>query len=634
MKRRTLLKASATAVASAGLIPSVAKADYHYVQEPGSLGQLLRLLPGGTIPANAYQEGVWVTLPTIEGLTGNRSWPINPIHMAMLPNGKVLSYGSRGDVLQAGVVGQDGSQTVIWNPDTLQFSLFDDGRGRKVPYKNYRDRPTANAAEANTKFNSFCSGGALMPNGNLLMVGGSGGQYRIGSQTAASKMTGVFDYRSNEAQQLTDANVQQGRWYSTVITLADGKQLVVGGMEPYAEDNMDANLRAPGDDIRNTALAPIVFDGKRWRSLPGIDFSTYATYFQLAESRAEFPRAWVAPGGSVFGISTEKMWALDPNGGGSMRAAGTDGKFADSTMKATDNTSPTSSLPNVGSGSSSAVMYDKGLVLQAGGNGYWVLNGSRASSKATVVDIRQGAVNAVAKSPGDNLKAPRKFFNMTALPSGQVLINGGTTRLNVNAAQHVLRAELFEPKATDPSTGNFRSVATQRYSRVYHSTAILLPDGTVLSAGGGNPHVVQRNAEIYLPPYLFTRSGSGSALAKRPTLWAVSANKVNHGECLSPYYIGLTDTSGENSIADVVLVGLSTVTHGFNTGQRRIRLERADWSAGVYDNKTYLQVHRFPTADITPPGYYMMFVMNQAGVPSRGVIIAVGEQTLAPGAQV
>lgn len=631
MKRRSLLQASATALASASVLPGTVRAQSQYfmITEPQTLTRLQEFMPNRQVPSNAHEVGVWVTLPTIAGLTGARSWPINPIHMALLPSGKVLSYGSRGDVLQAGVVGQDGSQNVLWDPDKWAFDLYPDRTGRMMPYQNYADRQTANGTEANTKFNSFCSGGTLMPNGKLLMVGGSGGQYRIGTATSASKMTGTYDYVYQRTEKLNDNNIHEGRWYSTAITLADGRQLVVGGMEPYDEDNMDANLRSPGLAGRNSAMAPMVFDGQNWGSMPGIPASTYSIFFELYESRAEYPRAWVAPGGAVFGISSDLMWALDPNGGGRLGAAGS-GKFSDKTMQATDMRSATWELPNVGSGSNSAVMYDKGLVLQAGGNGYWVLNGSRASSKATVVDIRQGAASAIAKSPGDNMRAARKFFNMTALPTGQVFINGGTTRYNVTPAQHVLQAELFTPNENDPSTGSFRFVASQRYSRVYHATAILLPDGTVLSAGGGNPHVVQRNGEVYLPPYLFSKAGATTTWAKRPTLWAISRNKVEHGECLENFYIGLTDTSGENTVTDVVLVGLSSVTHGFNTGQRRIRLERSDWSTGVYENKNTVQVHRFPTADITPPGYYMMFVLNQAKVPSRGVIIAIGKQTATP----
>lgn len=634
MKRRSLLQAGAAALTTAGLMPARASSEV-IVKAPQTMTHFMKYMPNGRIPDDAHRKGVWIKLPTIAGLTGSRSWPINPIHMALLPNGRVLSYGSRGDVLQQGVNGQDGSQNVVWNPDdwtnlsTFGFDWTTDSRGQRVPFQNYTDRQTANVQDARNKFNSFCSGGTLMPNGKLLMVGGSGGLYTVGASTAASKMTGTYDYVTKTTVKVRDSVDGDGRWYASLITLADGRQMVLGGMEPYAEDYMDANLRAPGLVARNTARAPMIYkDGQGWSSLPGIPMSTYSQFFELYESRAEYPRAWVAPGGKVFGISTDLMWSLDPTNGGRLTAAGS-GKFSNETLVANDNRRPASELPNVGSGSSSAVMYDKGLVMQAGGNGYWVLNTSRASSKATVVDIRGGADSArvILQPP---MKHARKFFNATVLPTGSVLVNGGTTQANVTPAQHVREAEMFVPDTNNPASGSFVPMASQAFSRVYHATAILLPDGTVLSAGGGNPHVVQRNGEIFLPPYLFTAQGAGSTWALRPTLTRHTAGNAYHGALVDPFHVEMTDTSGANNIKDVVLVGLSTVTHGFNNGQRRIPLDRSDWAMGMDSNKNHVRIDRFPTADLTPPGYYMLFLINDSGVPSRGVIVAMGAGTAAP----
>ncbi|MFD2450953.1 galactose oxidase early set domain-containing protein [Ideonella paludis] len=129
---------------------------------------------------------------------------------------------------------------------------------------------------------------------------------------------------------------------------------------------------------------------------------------------------------------------------------------------------------------------------------------------------------------------------------------------------------------------------------------------------------------------MFTAQGTGATWSQRPTLTRYTAGNALHGTLLSPFYVEMTDTSGANSIKDVVLVGLSTVTHGFNTGQRRIALERSDWSMGVDSNKNHVRIDRFPAKDLTPPGYYMLFLINHSGVPSRGVIVAVGAGTAAP----
>src|SRR5205823_7359027 len=140
--------------------------------------------------------------------------------------------------------------------------------------------------------------------------------------------------------------------------------------------------------------------------------------------------------------------------------------------------------------------------------------------------------------------------------------------------------------------------------RTYHSIALLLPDASVLSAGGDFGGA---SAEIYSPPYLFKGA--------RPTITSAPTN-VTYGQS---FFVGTPDPA---SIANVTLIALSSVTHGFNMGQRINRPAFSQASGG-------LNVTAPSNANTTPPGYYMLFILNSNGVPSVANILQINA-TLTP----
>ena len=99
---------------------------------------------------------------------------------------------------------------------------------------------------------------------------------------------------------------------------------------------------------------------------------------------------------------------------------------------------------------------------------------------------------------------PRTYQNTTLLPDGTVLVTGGgTTTDAVGLSDAVLPAELWSPTARTWTT-----LAAMSAPRLYHSEALLLPDGRVLISGGGsfnnvNEPTDQNSAEFFSPPYLF-----------------------------------------------------------------------------------------------------------------------------------
>ncbi|MFN2589418.1 MAG: galactose oxidase-like domain-containing protein, partial [Actinomycetota bacterium] len=184
---------------------------------------------------------------------------------------------------------------------------------------------------------------------------------------------------------------------------------------------------------------------------------------------------------------------------------------------------------------------------------------------------------------------------LVLLPDGTALAVGGG-RVGGFYRQPVLEAELY-----DPATGTWRLMAAQHVQRTYHSTAVLLPDGRVFSAGsdsGSQPET----AEIYSPPYLFE--------GPRPTIGA-APDAVTYGQSF-----GVT-TPDAADVARVVLVRPGATTHAVDFDQRFVQVSFARGEGGV-------QVAAPPKPTLAPPGYYMLFLVNSAGVPSVARFVHLG----------
>jgi hypothetical protein len=252
-------------------------------------------------------------------------------------------------------------------------------------------------------------------------------------------------------------------------------------------------------------------------------------------------------------------------------------------------------------------MYDLGKILQVGGNGYYNDWKSPSSAAATVIDITgigQGRVTVADTQPMAN---PRQWGNATVLPNGQVLVTGGSRYADQGGDNAVLPAETW-----NPATGRWTVGASSALYRGYHSTALLLPDGAVLTAGGGIPGpLTNRNAQIYYPAYLFRQQGAGSVLATRPRIVSI--------ETLTPGYaktLGVQIADGSD-VAEVSLIASGSVTHSFDSNQRRLKLAFQRTASGV-------SVTLPASANLAPPGYYQLALVNAAGVPSPAVIVALG----------
>ncbi len=198
-------------------------------------------------------------------------------------------------------------------------------------------------------------------------------------------------------------------------------------------------------------------------------------------------------------------------------------------------------------------------------------------------------------TPTQSMSSQRRLVTATLLADGKVLATGGSQVWNELTGVNNI-AEIW-----NPATGTWTRGHEGALARLYHSTALLLPDATVLVAGGGAPGPLNNlNAEIYYPPYLFTAAGT---LAPRPAI-ATAPPFVEIGKTFR------VDLAASTTVSRVTLVKTGSVTHSWNMDQRFQDLT-------FQRNGTQLSVQAPTRAALAPPGYYLLFVLDSAGVPSE-----------------
>jgi galactose oxidase len=244
------------------------------------------------------------------------------------------------------------------------------------------------------------------------------------------------------------------------------------------------------------------------------------------------------------------------------------------------------------------VMLETGKILSAGGNPNYNVDGAlqSASSKNAYLTEINSVVTIKKLTP---MKSARAYANGVVLPNGQVLVVDGVPHgKGFDDSGAILTPELFDPKLETWTT-----MAPMQVPRTYHSISLLLPDGRVLSGGGGlcgDCGVNHPNVEIFSPAYLFQGT--------RPKLELVPS-EVRYG---SDFTVKASDVVKQFS-----LIRNSSVTHSTNLDQRFMRLEFKRAAAGQFTLKSPAN------ANLAPPGYYMLFALNADNVPSVAKILRV-----------
>jgi hypothetical protein len=429
---------------------------------------------------------------------------------------------------------------LLTNGDVLAWTDYTTNAGAQIWHR------ATNTFEPKTYSTTslFCAGHAYMPDGRLLIAGGIVGLIDdLGPQDAT-----IFDPATSSWSR--GAFMAMGRYYPTATALGDGRILVMGGTTTCG--TCIADIPEIYDPARDT-----------WTQLAStarLAFKYYPHVFNLPDGRilvtSQDDKAIPT---RTLDLVTQKWTTVD--------ARVLDGH--------------------------SAAMYEPGKIIKAG-TATADNPGHPSAATTYVLDMTQPNPAWEATAP---MAFPRSYVDLTLLPDGEVLATGGSTTTDpANFATAVYEAEIWSP-----ATRRWTTLARAQTPRLYHSTALLLPDARVLVAGGGRQNgrsqpdpADQANAEIFSPPYLF--KGPRPVIATAPSTLA---------------YGGTFDVATPDAarIATVVLMAPGAVTHAFDENQRRVPLT-FEASAGL------LTVHEPVDGNLAPPGPYMLFLVDSNGVPS------------------
>jgi len=399
--------------------------------------------------------------------------------------------------------------------------------------------PTTNTTTQvpNAKADLFCAGQAVMADGRVLVIGGTAtdGGFGVNDITA-------FNYDTQTWTAL--APMQRKRWYATGTTLSDGKVLVTSGSDTSETDVVaESELYSPSTNTwqtlaDNTHVMPI-----------------YPFIYQLPDGRIVHLGGSEGPTKSeVMNLSTAQWTTFDSRiiEGGSI------------------------------------ANYAPNKFIKAGSAADDGFSGNSVNTAFTLDMSQPGAT----WQPTSSMQFPRSFLNLTNLPDGTVLATGGDTdKTGFNDAHAVLAAENW-----DPATGQWKTLASMTTPRLYHSVAVLLPDGRVYTAGGGGDPGVpdHKDTQIYSPPYLFKGA--------RPTITSAPSTPQYNSNA----FVATPDAA---AITKVTLIRTGSVTHAFDENARALSLNFSVTAGG-------LNVQMPQNGNYAPPGYYLLSIVNGNGVPS------------------
>jgi hypothetical protein len=370
-------------------------------------------------------------------------WPIVGIHAIMMPNGKILTFGTdQPDQQFASAL----HIRDVWDPATNTHWRID----------------------STTHTDEFCSAGLVVPEtGQVLMCGGDdrpNGIINVGTTDVT-----FFDPTTMTENPSSTGPMQFPRWYASAVQLGTGQILLLGGRD----DNPDFNHRS--------AYAEVYTPGYGFHALTGAYIDTFNN-----PADALYPRSWLTSHGTVWTSDSAGIYSIDPTGVGSVQLIG--------------------QAPTAISWTMPSIMFAPDKVLLIGRDGSaWIMDMSGSTPVFQRTDSPTGG---------------RIWSNLVDLPDGRVMISGGSSQ-DAQAGPITLDGMNYTTEIWDPSTGHWTTEADDAIPRLYHSTTILLADGSVLSLGGGVPGpVTNLNGEIFKPDIslmqpVHPRCGRSSRMPRR-----------------------------------------------------------------------------------------------------------------------
>jgi galactose oxidase len=413
-------------------------------------------------------------------------FPLVPAAAALLPGDKLLTWSAYSNTNFGGSRGY------------TQTAILDLKTGLVTPLR-----------VSNTMHDMFCPGVSILPDGRILVSGGSN-----------AGATSIYDPAKNTWTAAAPMKIP--RAYQSNVTLSNGEVFTLGGSWTGGHGGKHGEVWSAAGG---------------WRRVDNASVTPILTKDPQGVFRSD-NHAWLFAGadGTVFQAGPSKQMNMYTTAGkGSVTALGSRADSGDAM-------------------NGNAVMYDVGKIITMGGSPAY--QDSDATARAYAIDINDG-VNVTRV--GD-MAARRAFANATVLPDGQVLVAGGQAR----AVPFSDATAAMAPELWNPATGKFTTLAPMAVPRTYHSLALLLPDARVFVGGGGlcgsSCTTNHPNGEIFTPPYLLDADGTARP---RPAITAAPATAALGSS------IQVTTSRATPTFS---LIRMSTVTHSINTDQRRIPL--------------------------------------------------------------
>lgn len=502
---------------------------------------------------------------------------ISAMHTAVLPNGHLVTFDRT-----------DFGRSNISLPPLMCMNRLKDCTAHSVEF----DPVTRAVRPLMVLTDTWCSSGALLPNGTLLQTGG----YFTGERTIR------YLSACDNCEWLEVPNgLSVRRWYATNNALPDGRMIVVGGRRQF-----NYEFVPKFDNEQPVYALPFLYETKdQWENnlYPFVHLSTDGNLFIFANTKS-----------ILLDYVNNKVVRTYPEMPGGIAR----------------------NYPSTGSSVLLPIWLNKASndtnlsaeVMICGGTNHRAFSLANNSNIFLPASDTCGRLVITAESPSwviEKMPMARIMGDMVLLPTGRdVLIINGAGKGSAGwtlGREPVLRPVIYNIGSVEEKLNpKFEIMNPSTIPRLYHSTAQLIPDGRVL-VGGSNPNVryefsgvlypTELSLEAFLPPYFDS---------PRPKILRIYPNdgRIGYGGKITIIFDDGAESKVEKDVMVTMVVPAFT-THSFSMSQRALILSvDAVRNVGFSLSNRYLLDASAPaTRNVAPPGYYMLFVVYR-GIPSKG----------------
>lgn len=495
--------------------------------------------------------------------TGSWSIPYSttavPIHAAVTYTGKIFYFAGSGNC-----------------PDTEHGPFL----------AKLLDPATGSETNVPLTEDLFCAGAVQLATGNIFICGGT-----LLYDTDVNNCSGTwhganyaYEFDVPSSTLVKRANMKQGRWYPTVVTLADGRAVVVSGVDELGSYNYLTEIYDPNTKSWSIKYDPATSNtycvGSDSPACPGAGSPCYGGPNQgTAPWLNLYPRMHLMPSGLVFQCGQmADTNLLDPSTGRWTHVNTTSQIRSYGTLILLPLQNTTT---------------ERGKVMNVGGA---ISDTDPSTTLVEIEDFNAGSsTNPVLRSV-PSLNFARRFILPIILPNGKIAVFGGSSQ---GGNSPVLTPEIFDPENEGQG---WKTLPQAQVARMYHGVALLLPDGSIWTASTTATQCVpELRTEIFKPDYFS---------ATRPTI-SGAPTVGGYGQSIT---IPSPDAANINRVS---LVRLGATTHHYDTNVRLI------WLQITSRGSSSITVSAPLNSNLAPPGYYMIHVLNSSLVPSTAKIIQI-----------